>query len=68
MPAFSGLFAPHWRDDARGVIVGIINNNIIIRKIAILSQIAIIGFIIINIILIVLCTKYNSSYYNDEQD
>ena len=23
MPAFSGLFAPHWRDDARGVIVGL---------------------------------------------
>jgi glycerol kinase len=22
-PAFSGLFAPHWRDDARGVIVGL---------------------------------------------
>ncbi|KAJ3315891.1 hypothetical protein HDV04_000098 [Boothiomyces sp. JEL0838] len=23
VPAFSGLFAPHWRDDARGTIVGI---------------------------------------------
>ena len=23
MPAFSGLFAPYWRDDARGVIVGL---------------------------------------------
>jgi glycerol kinase len=23
VPAFSGLFAPHWRDDARGVIVGL---------------------------------------------
>ncbi len=23
MPAFSGLFAPHWREDARGVIVGL---------------------------------------------
>ena len=23
MPAFSGLFAPHWRADARGVIVGL---------------------------------------------
>ena len=23
VPAFSGLFAPHWRSDARGVIVGI---------------------------------------------
>jgi glycerol kinase len=22
VPAFSGLFAPHWRDDARGTIVG----------------------------------------------
>ena len=22
VPAFSGLFAPHWRDDARGVLVG----------------------------------------------
>jgi glycerol kinase len=22
VPAFSGLFAPHWRDDARGCIVG----------------------------------------------
>jgi glycerol kinase len=23
VPAFSGLFAPHWRDDARGVIIGL---------------------------------------------
>jgi len=23
VPAFSGLFAPHWRPDARGVIVGL---------------------------------------------
>ena len=23
MPAFSGLFAPYWRDDARGVIAGL---------------------------------------------
>lgn len=23
MPAFSGLLAPHWRDDARGVLVGL---------------------------------------------
>ena len=23
VPAFSGLFAPYWRDDARGVIVGL---------------------------------------------
>ncbi len=23
MPAFSGLFAPHWRPDARGLIIGI---------------------------------------------
>ena len=23
MPAFSGLFAPHWRPDARGVIAGL---------------------------------------------
>ena len=23
MPAFSGLFAPHWKDSARGVIVGL---------------------------------------------
>jgi glycerol kinase len=22
VPAFSGLLAPHWRDDARGVLVG----------------------------------------------
>jgi glycerol kinase len=25
VPAFSGLFAPHWRPDARGVITGITN-------------------------------------------
>lgn len=23
VPAFSGLLAPHWRDDARGTIVGL---------------------------------------------
>ena len=23
VPAFSGLFAPHWRSDARGAIVGL---------------------------------------------
>jgi glycerol kinase len=23
VPAFSGLYAPHWKDDARGVIVGL---------------------------------------------
>ena len=23
MPAFSGLYAPHWKDDARGVIAGL---------------------------------------------
>jgi glycerol kinase len=23
VPAFSGLFAPYWRSDARGVIVGL---------------------------------------------
>lgn len=23
MPAFSGLLAPHWRSDARGVILGL---------------------------------------------
>jgi glycerol kinase len=23
VPAFSGLFAPHWRSEARGVIVGL---------------------------------------------
>ncbi|WP_028059483.1 glycerol kinase GlpK [Candidatus Solirubrobacter pratensis] len=23
VPAFSGLFAPHWRDDARGVLIGL---------------------------------------------
>lgn len=26
MPAFSGLFAPYWRNDARGVIVGLTRN------------------------------------------
>ena len=26
VPAFSGLLAPHWRDDARGVIVGLTGN------------------------------------------
>ena len=23
VPAFSGLLAPHWREDARGIIVGL---------------------------------------------
>jgi glycerol kinase len=23
VPAFSGLFAPYWRDDAKGVIIGL---------------------------------------------
>ena len=23
MPAFSGLLAPHWRDDARGALLGV---------------------------------------------
>ena len=23
VPAFSGLLAPHWRDDARGVLIGL---------------------------------------------
>jgi glycerol kinase len=27
VPAFSGLFAPYWRDDARGVIVGMTRYN-----------------------------------------
>ncbi|MGH9914688.1 MAG: FGGY-family carbohydrate kinase, partial [Pyrinomonadaceae bacterium] len=27
VPAFSGLFAPHWRSDARGVIVGLSRFN-----------------------------------------
>ncbi|KJE91890.1 glycerol kinase 2 [Capsaspora owczarzaki ATCC 30864] len=27
VPAFSGLYAPHWREDARGVIVGITANT-----------------------------------------
>eukprot|EP01113_Clastostelium_recurvatum_P042761 TRINITY_DN6958_c0_g1_i6.p1 TRINITY_DN6958_c0_g1~~TRINITY_DN6958_c0_g1_i6.p1 ORF type:complete len:588 (-),score=105.37 TRINITY_DN6958_c0_g1_i6:8-1591(-) len=27
VPAFSGLFAPHWRDDARGVIVGLTHHS-----------------------------------------
>ena len=34
VPAFSGLFAPHWRSDARGVIVGLtryVNKNHIAR-------------------------------------
>jgi glycerol kinase len=34
VPAFSGLFAPHWRSDARGVMVGLtrfINRNHIAR-------------------------------------
>ena len=34
VPAFSGLFAPHWRSDARGVIVGLtryINRAHIVR-------------------------------------
>lgn len=34
VPAFSGLFAPHWRSDARGVIVGLtryINKNHVAR-------------------------------------
>jgi glycerol kinase len=34
VPAFSGLFAPHWRSDARGVIVGLtryINRNHVMR-------------------------------------
>ncbi len=34
VPAFSGLFAPHWRSDARGVMVGLtryINKNHIAR-------------------------------------
>ena len=34
VPAFSGLFAPHWESDARGVIVGLtryVNKNHIAR-------------------------------------
>ena len=27
VPAFSGLFAPHWRSDARGAIVGLSRFN-----------------------------------------
>eukprot|EP01133_Synstelium_polycarpum_P001433 gene1433-1662_t len=27
VPAFSGLFAPHWRDDARGVMVGMTHHT-----------------------------------------
>jgi glycerol kinase len=27
VPAFSGLFAPHWRSDARGVVVGLSRFN-----------------------------------------
>ncbi len=23
MPAFNGLFTPYWRDDARGILIGI---------------------------------------------
>ena len=23
VPAFTGLFAPHWRDDARGLMIGL---------------------------------------------
>lgn len=23
MPAFNGIFSPYWRDDARGLIIGI---------------------------------------------
>ena len=23
VPAFNGLFAPHWRSDARGVLIGV---------------------------------------------
>jgi len=36
VPAFSGLYAPHWRSDARGVIVGLtryINRNHIARAV-----------------------------------
>jgi glycerol kinase len=36
VPAFSGLFAPHWRADARGVIVGLtryVNKNHIARAV-----------------------------------
>ena len=36
VPAFSGLFAPHWRSDARGVIVGLtryVNKNHIARAV-----------------------------------
>ncbi|MBF0397892.1 MAG: glycerol kinase GlpK, partial [Desulfobacterales bacterium] len=36
VPAFSGLFAPHWRSDARGLIIGLthyINKNHIARAI-----------------------------------
>ncbi|CAE7845139.1 glpK, partial [Symbiodinium microadriaticum] len=27
VPAFSGLYAPHWREDARGTIVGLTAYN-----------------------------------------
>lgn len=27
VPAFAGLYAPYWRDDARGVIVGLTAYN-----------------------------------------
>lgn len=36
VPAFSGLFAPHWRPDARGVVVGLtryVNKNHIARAV-----------------------------------
>ena len=36
VPAFSGLFAPHWRTDARGVIVGLtrfVNNGHLARAV-----------------------------------
>ena len=36
VPAFSGLYAPHWRSDARGVFVGLtrmINKNHICRAV-----------------------------------
>ena len=25
VPAFNGILAPHWRDDARGIILGLTN-------------------------------------------
>lgn len=33
VPAFSGLLAPHWRTDARGVIVGLTGMRQVNRKI-----------------------------------